>query len=195
MNCGQNTDTICSASLSSIAMSAWTVADVARIMQRPERSVRRLLQKGVLKGTKTRGRFGEEWRVAPFAPDGGVMQFAPPGDLIILDPPFAMPPHSVSLLRLGTAPDPLMSILQFDPLPNCSVNQSCSCPEQKQFGQQDHAQNMPHQSVELQSENIYGAATYQNGNAVPDTPPAWRRLMRSMQQFAFTVFARMKRTA
>lgn len=44
----------------------WTTARVAQILNRPERSVRRMVQRGEIKGFKVRGRFGEEWRIVPF---------------------------------------------------------------------------------------------------------------------------------
>lgn len=44
----------------------WTTARVAQMLNRPERSVRRMVQRGEINGFKVRGRFGEEWRIVPF---------------------------------------------------------------------------------------------------------------------------------
>lgn len=47
--------------------SLWTTAQAAQVLNRPERSVRRLVQKGDIKGFKVKGKFGDEWRIMPFA--------------------------------------------------------------------------------------------------------------------------------
>lgn len=47
----------------------WTTAQAAQALNRPERSVRRLVQNGSIKGFKVRGKFGEEWRIIPFPTD------------------------------------------------------------------------------------------------------------------------------
>ncbi|MBI2812141.1 MAG: helix-turn-helix domain-containing protein [Candidatus Melainabacteria bacterium] len=71
-----NANTIGSAGLASIVVpteqqseSLWTTAQAAQVLNRPERSVRRLVQKGDIKGFKVKGKFGEEWRIMPFAYD------------------------------------------------------------------------------------------------------------------------------
>lgn len=45
----------------------WTTAQAAVVLNRSERSVRRLVQQGTIAGHKIRGKFGEEWRIMPFA--------------------------------------------------------------------------------------------------------------------------------
>ncbi len=69
-----NANTIGSPGLVSIVVppeqqteSLWTTAQAAQVLNRPERSVRRLVQKGEIKGFKVKGKFGEEWRIMPFA--------------------------------------------------------------------------------------------------------------------------------
>jgi hypothetical protein len=46
----------------------WTTAQAASELNFSERRIRRLLQRGVLTGSKVRGRFGDEWRIQPFDP-------------------------------------------------------------------------------------------------------------------------------
>lgn len=69
-----NANTIGSPGLVSIVVppeqqteSLWTTAQAAQVLNRPERSVRRLVQKGEIKGFKVKGKFGEEWRIMPFS--------------------------------------------------------------------------------------------------------------------------------
>jgi|LakMenEpi03Aug12_release.lakeMendotaPanAssembly.Ray.scaffolds.fasta_scaffold119317_2 excisionase family DNA binding protein len=45
----------------------WTTAQAAVVLNRSERSVRRLVQQGTIAGHKIRGKFGGEWRIMPFA--------------------------------------------------------------------------------------------------------------------------------
>ncbi|MFN8551095.1 MAG: helix-turn-helix domain-containing protein [Candidatus Obscuribacterales bacterium] len=46
--------------------SLWTTAQAALVLNRSERSVRRLVQQGTIAGHKVKGKFGEEWRIIPF---------------------------------------------------------------------------------------------------------------------------------
>ncbi len=46
----------------------WTTSEAAIILDIPERRIRRLLQRGILKGFKVRGRCGDEWRIDSFDP-------------------------------------------------------------------------------------------------------------------------------
>ncbi|MBS2002982.1 MAG: helix-turn-helix domain-containing protein [Cyanobacteria bacterium SZAS LIN-5] len=54
--------------------SLWTTAQAALVLNRSERSVRRLVQQGTIAGHKVKGKFGEEWRIIPFTTESTRMK-------------------------------------------------------------------------------------------------------------------------
>lgn len=108
--------------LSTDTLEFWTTSDAASALNFPERRIRRLLQRNILKGFKVKGRFGEQWRIEKFNPDEIIAKLASEvpvrvrdeekvGEIFCADP--AKLDRLVSAIKEREREKPWQKLLQF----------------------------------------------------------------------------------